>query len=133
MKKYLAFIMVLFLAACSGTVEEPVMDDVQVNVPQNGDDLIEKNVLEDGDFEESLVSLVNIEGFTFNPGTITVSAGDSVEWINMDSAPHRIKLSTEESDNLLRGGVYQTVFNVPGTYDYECGIHSSMKGTVIVE
>lgn len=75
---------------------------------------------------------VAIQNFAFNPSTITVDAGTTVTWTNEDSAPHRIKSDTFNSANLNRGDSFQHTFNTPGTYDYICGIHPSMKGKVVV-
>lgn len=75
---------------------------------------------------------VAIQDFAFNPSTITVDAGSIVTWTNEDSAPHRIKSDTFNSANLNRGDSFQHTFNTPGTYDYICGIHPSMKGKVVV-
>ncbi len=33
---------------------------------------------------------VTIQGFAFNPSSITISPGDTVKWTNMDSAPHTV-------------------------------------------
>lgn len=76
---------------------------------------------------------VNIENFSFNPGTLTVKAGSTVTWTNNDSAPHTIKSSSFNSNTLSNGASYQFTFDKAGTYDYVCGIHVSMKGKIIVE
>jgi len=33
---------------------------------------------------------VSIQGFAFNPATLTIKAGTTVTWTNEDSAPHTI-------------------------------------------
>ncbi len=79
---------------------------------------------------------IEISGFSFNPNTLTVSKGASVVWTNKDSAPHTIVSDTGDeinSDSISKGNTYVHVFNTPGTYDYHCGIHPSMKGKVVVE
>ena len=77
---------------------------------------------------------VEIEGFAFNPSTITVLAGDTVTWENLDSAPHKIKSgSVFESNVMNKGDTFQLRFDAKGTFDYACTIHPSMKGTVVVE
>jgi plastocyanin len=77
---------------------------------------------------------VRISDFTFSPATITVAAGTAITWTNEDPAPHSII-----SDRLIAsptfgpGKTFEFVFTQPGTYEYHCGIHPSMKGTVIVQ
>ncbi len=77
---------------------------------------------------------VRIENFTFNPGVLTVMAGTKVRWENYDDIPHSIvdaaagirskALDTDESTELT--------FATPGTFDYICGLHPQMKGTIKV-
>lgn len=75
---------------------------------------------------------VAIQNFTFNPASIEVSTGDTVRWTNMDSVEHTVSGPTFTSGRILKGQNYENLFNKPGTYDYTCSIHPSMKGTVIV-
>ena len=79
---------------------------------------------------------VEISGSAFNPSTITILKGASVVWANKDSAKHTIVSDSGDefnSDPISRGGNYAHTFNTPGTYEYHCSIHPSMKGMVIVE
>ncbi len=79
---------------------------------------------------------VNIQNFAFSPATITVSAGTTVTWTNLDSTTHKIVSdsgSELDSPNMDNGGVYTHTFSTAGTYAYHCGIHTYMKGTVIVQ
>lgn len=79
---------------------------------------------------------VEMSSFAFNPNTLTISKGASVVWTNRDSALHTIVSDTGDeinSDSISKGNTYVHVFNTPGTYDYHCGIHPSMKGKVVVE
>lgn len=76
---------------------------------------------------------VNIENFSFNPGMLTVKAGTTVVWTNNDSVSHTIKSDSFNSQPLSKGQTFEFKFNNKETYDYSCGIHSSMKGKIIVE
>ena len=79
---------------------------------------------------------VRIAGFAFNPATITVKVGATVSWTNEDDATHTVAWDdgTAASGSLTKGGApYSRTFDAPGTFTYVCGIHSSMKGSVIVE
>ena len=78
-------------------------------------------------------ALVNIKNSAFMPGTVTISKGGTVTWVNQDSAMHSVKFGSEESRPLAKGEKYSRTFNAPGTYEYTCGIHPSMKGKVIVK
>lgn len=72
--------------------------------------------------------------FQYFPQTVTVNDGDTIEWINKDSAPHT---STSDgfllwdSGTLMQNGTFKRVFRT-GTYHYHCNVHPNMVGTVIV-
>ena len=77
---------------------------------------------------------VSIKNFAFNPAQINIKTGDKVTWINQDSVPHSIVINgVEKSETLSLDGSFEQIFNTPGTYSYNCGIHPSMKGTVVVK
>lgn len=76
---------------------------------------------------------VSIQNFAFNPQTLTVKAGTTVIWTNSDSVTHSIKSSTFNSAGLGNGDTFKFIFNTPGTFDYSCGIHPAMTGTIIVQ
>lgn len=79
---------------------------------------------------------VDIQNFQFSPSTITIKAGDSVTWTNMDSMSHTVTSSSRNelnSPTLANGKTYSNTFSTPGTYSYYCTIHPSMKATVIVQ
>lgn len=78
---------------------------------------------------------VSIANFAFDPATLTIPAGTTVVWTNKDQAPHSVASPDggfQSSGNLANGNTYQYTFNTPGTFAYVCGIHSSMKATVVV-
>jgi plastocyanin len=77
---------------------------------------------------------VTIQGFAFNPAEVTVKAGTKVVWTNQDSAGHTVVADdgSWQSGLLAKGDPYARVFDAPGIYAYHCGIHPSMKGTIIV-
>ena len=78
---------------------------------------------------------VSAKNFMFNPATITVKAGATVTWLNLDEEPHTVfsnaglfrssALDTKES--------FSFTFDKPGTYHYLCTIHPQMLGTIVVE
>ena len=79
--------------------------------------------------------LIDVKNFMFAPTSMTVKAGATVTWTNMDQEPHTLM----SSDGLFRSGALDTgdsfsfKFDKPGTYQYVCTIHPRMVGTVIVE
>jgi plastocyanin len=78
-----------------------------------------------------------IGNFTFEPSTLTVSAGAVVTWRNEDDAPHTV-IGTDpgspiKSPPLDSDERYSITLTKPGTYHYFCSLHPHMTGTVIVE
>lgn len=78
-------------------------------------------------------NIIVIKNFTFNPSPLAVKMGETVTWSNEDSTVHRIKSDTFNSSDLQTGDKFQFTFNTKGTFVYNCGIHPTMTGTVIVE
>ncbi|MCZ7577642.1 MAG: cupredoxin family copper-binding protein [Dehalococcoidia bacterium] len=81
-------------------------------------------------------SSVSIADFAFAPGTVTVSAGDTVTWTNNDAGvPHTVSSDSGgdlASGQLSGGESYQKTFSTAGSYAYHCDIHPSMTGLVVV-
>ena len=77
---------------------------------------------------------VGIFGFKFNPGKITASVGKAITWRNDDSSPHQVTLVAKNvrSPIALQGQKVSLTLDAPGTYDYICGLHTSMKGQIEV-
>lgn len=76
---------------------------------------------------------VQIKDFTFSPQEIRVARGGIVAWTNLDSAAHTVSFNGVQSGVLNNGDIYSKPFNETGTFDYICGIHTYMKGKVVVE
>ncbi len=77
---------------------------------------------------------VAIQGFAFVPPSITIPAGTSVRWTNMDAIGHTSTSTSGvwDSGNLNQNQSYTHTFNTPGTYSYICTPHPNMTGTIIV-
>jgi len=77
---------------------------------------------------------VNIMNFAFTPQNLTIDVGDTVEWVNQDTAPHTTTSDTGvwDSGTLQTGKGFQRTFSVPGTFPYHCEIHPSMRATITV-
>jgi amicyanin len=77
---------------------------------------------------------VEIKGLAFNPDNITIAKGTTVTWINRDSVEHTVTGDGNDLDSpiLSQGQTYNFTFNETGTFEYQCHIHPTMKGKVIV-
>jgi plastocyanin len=77
---------------------------------------------------------IEIDNFTFTPNRLAVKAGTTVTWINRDDMPHSIVCATLgwHSHALDSDDKFSTRFDLPGVYDYICGLHPHMHGTVVV-
>jgi plastocyanin len=78
---------------------------------------------------------VTIAGFAFGPSKHAGTAGQPVTWLNTDDSPHQVTIvSTKERSPILTKGQSAVIaFNTAGTYEYICGLHPSMKGTIEVK
>jgi plastocyanin len=78
---------------------------------------------------------VSAKNFMFTPASITVKAGSTVTWVNLDDEPHTVFSDA----GLFRSSALDTKerfsfkFDKAGTYHYLCTIHPRMLGTVVVE
>jgi plastocyanin len=75
---------------------------------------------------------VEIKNYKFGPEVVNVKPGESVVWENLDGSAHTILIDGKESHRLGKGADYSQVFSKPGSYKYQCGLHSSMKGVINV-
>jgi plastocyanin len=78
---------------------------------------------------------IQIAGFAFQPGNLTIQAGDTVTWTNADDSPHTVTAENGafDSRNLDQGAAFSFTFAEPGTYTYRCEYHSEMQATIVVE
>lgn len=77
---------------------------------------------------------VALQNFAYSPATLTVKAGTTVKWINLDSATHDVISDdgTFNSGNMGKDQSFNHTFNKAGTYSYHCSFHPSMTGKIIV-
>ena len=77
---------------------------------------------------------VTISDFGFHAADITVTAGTTIEWTNTDGFNHSVVAEdgSFHSDPLGQGDTFSHTFDTVGTFNYICGIHASMTGTVTV-
>ncbi len=78
---------------------------------------------------------VLIKGFMYEPMSLTVKAGTTVTWVNMDDEPHTVVSDA----GLFRSGGFDTnesfsyKFDKPGAYRVTCSLHPRMAATILVE
>ncbi len=76
----------------------------------------------------------------WTPSSVTINAGDSVEWTNSDTAAHTVTgglpadgpSGVFDSSLVLGGTQYSFTFEEAGSYDYFCMVHPWMVGSVQV-
>ena len=80
---------------------------------------------------------VVIRGFKFEPATVTVNPGDTVEWKNNDIVPHTatedVSKPSFNSGTIEVGAAWRYIARNKGTYDYTCTFHPNMEGKLIVQ
>jgi plastocyanin len=121
-----ALLLALAMTACSSTASSPAESTAASDDGGGGDG----------------GNVVGMAGSSFSPESITISAGDSVEFNNDDGTSHRIVEGEDgaevddpafEALSLSAGDSSSVTFDEPGTYQVTCSIHPSMQMTVIVE
>lgn len=76
----------------------------------------------------------------FIPSTILVVVGDTVTWVNDDTAAHTVTSGTNpdgpdgkfDSSLFMAGAKFSHTFDAAGVYPYICMVHPWMVGTVVV-
>jgi len=84
---------------------------------------------------QSAPSLVVMKNFDFSPMTLTVPAGTTVTWKNLDGEPHTVTSldGRFRSGGLDQNDTFKFKFDKPGTYKYVCSIHPKMLAAIIVK
>ena len=85
---------------------------------------------------------VSLKDIAFNPGSVSISAGDTVKWTNDESVPHDVTkesgpgpdFKSGEPGGMGQGDSYEETFTTAGKINYLCTVHAStMKGTITVK
>lgn len=79
---------------------------------------------------------VIIEQYAYSPAELEIAIGDTVTWINREKrTSHSIILlgSGEESERLFPDERWSKDFDEAGRFEYRCGPHPEMKGSIIVK
>jgi plastocyanin len=92
-------------------------------------------------------SSIVVSGTTFSPAAVTITAGQSVQWSNLQAGGHNVVQIDNLADcnSVTSGGftsgapgavdTYTHAFAAAGTYFFKCQPHcpGGMKGTVVVQ
>ncbi len=76
----------------------------------------------------------------WSPADITINAGDTVHWMNVDTAAHTVTGGSPadgpsgvfDSSLVMIDATYEFTFDDAGSYDYFCMVHPWMVGSVTV-
>jgi amicyanin len=79
---------------------------------------------------------VKITGMKFATPKLTVKVGETVKWVNEDTAPHTVTTTSGpaklDSGTLQKGDSWSYTFTKAGTYEYYCAVHPDMKASITV-
>jgi plastocyanin len=84
------------------------------------------------------VGMMNIQ---FEPGDVTIKAGETVTWTNDEGVAHDVdktsgpgpQFSSGPEGGMMEGDTFEHTFDRPGTYEYVCRVHApGMAGTIKV-
>ena len=77
---------------------------------------------------------VTIRGFKFDPDSLSISAGDTVEWVNQDIVPHTSTARNAHwsSPSIQPNDSWRTVLTIPGSERYGCQLHPAMQAKLEV-
>ena len=80
-----------------------------------------------------------VDNSCYIPYAVTILAGDTVAWDNVDDAAHTVTSITDgapdgifESGLVAPGGIFEFTFQEAGEYPYFCIVHPWMAGMVTV-
>ena len=78
---------------------------------------------------------VDIRDLAFGPAVLEVAVGDTIVWSNHDLFPHTSTVDGAAGWNtgpIPADSSRSVVARRPGTFDYICQLHPTMRGKVIV-
>lgn len=78
---------------------------------------------------------VVVKNMAFTPEKVTITTGQSVSW-KFDDGDVRHDVTADDGSFESKAAVsghYTHKFTKPGKYAYDCSLHPSMRGTVVVK
>ena len=77
-------------------------------------------------------AVVHLHFVSFEPASVTIHAGQTVEWIWNDApVAHNVTFADFASPTQATGTFFHT-FDTPGDYTYRCTVHATMTAVVHV-
>jgi len=78
---------------------------------------------------------VRIYGSAFSPKSVTITAGDTIKWVNKDNDNHQVYADHGEfvSAILKPNQSFSFTFRAAGTYTYKDELHPKLRGTIVVQ
>lgn len=149
MKKWLALMLAclalgVVVAGCGGDDDDSGGDDAAdtqqpAETESGGGEGEDTGSGGEGGGGGAAVSMQNIQ---FQPGDISVSAGDTITFTNDEAVPHDVKktagpgkdFESGPEGGMQEGDTYELTLNQPGKYEYVCRVHApGMAGTIAVK
>jgi plastocyanin len=83
----------------------------------------------------AVTKTVKIYGSTFTPKSVTITAGDTIRWVNKDNDNHQVYADNGSfvSAILKPTQSFSFTFRAAGTYTYKDELHPKIRGTIIVK
>lgn len=81
---------------------------------------------------------VTIERSRYDPEEVRVAPGTTVTFTNLDAAAHTVTADEDsalafDSGDMGQGDEFAESFDEPGTYEYFCTVHPTMRASIVVE
>ena len=78
---------------------------------------------------------VRIYGSAFSPRSVTITAGDTIKWVNRDNDHHQVYADNGSfvSAILRTNQSFSFTFKAAGTYTYKDELHPKIRGTIVVK
>jgi plastocyanin len=149
MKKWLALMFVcltlgLVVAGCGSDDDGGGGDAVNTEQPSEsgsagGDGGADGPTVDEGSAGGAAVGMKNIQ---FQPGDISVGAGETITFTNDEAIPHDVKktggpggdFQSGPEGGMSEGDTFKLTLDRAGTYEYVCRVHApGMAGTITVK
>jgi plastocyanin len=93
---------------------------------------------------QAAAATIEVTGTSFSPQTVKIKKGQSVTWVNQDTAPHQVMAnpypsgsslpSLNSTEPMVLGESYTATFDEAGTYAYHDPLNpAALNGVVMVE
>ena len=145
-------------------MEETMMEETMMEETMMEETMMEETMMEETMMEETMMEETMMEEMTgpqthmvdvptgtsvpgcedtnscYSPADITINSGDTVKWVDIDTAAHTVTSGTKnsgptgvfDSGLLLPDASWSFTFDETGNYDYFCLVHPWMQGSVTV-